>query len=890
MDSQRWQKIQTLFSAAVALPADERAAFLEEECAGDTALREDVERLLYADSGGHGITEVVRDAVADLDKGLEGTVIGHYRLLGRIGSGGMGSVFQAERADGTFEKTVAIKIVKKGMDTENVVGRFQVEQKILARLDHPNIASILDGGITDDGRPYFVMEYVPGVPITTYCDTNRLAIHHRLRLFRKVCEAVHHAHKSLVVHRDLKPSNILVTENGELKLLDFGIAKLLDEEDEQQLTRTGLQVLTPAYASPEQLLGQQVTTATDVYALGIILYELMAGRRPFEIKRTAAEMRDQVISADVLKPSTAITRIPLAERGPQQDKISAEIGAARATHVGQLRKNLKGDLDNICLMALRREPERRYASAEQMGTDIERHLNGLTVIAMPDSVNYRIGKFVRRHSASVIASAAVVAAFIAMASFYTVQLANERDVALQEKAKAEQIVGFVQSLFRIADPEESLGEDLTAREILDAGADRIRTELVDRPAVRASIMQVLGQVYYQLALYDKGAELMNESLATQRALANGPDLDVATAELSLAMLYQSTGDLELAKPLFDSALSQRIALHGAVHRDVLEALSGKAFFEETLGNYNEAEDLHEQALAMARQLYDSDDTYLAEAMTKTAAIYRIQDKNDVAEPLLRESLAMQQRLYGPEHPKVAETQRQLAGLLRNTRRFEEAEAMYEALIESRTRMLGENHTEVAHTWGSYSQLLSDMGDTEGAIAANQKLIEITTLLHDGVHPSLAAAFNNHAFLERDSGNLDNALIYFQKSIDMQDATGIPPRHPNRSFPISGLADIYQLQGNAGRAVTLYREALALRLETFATDHLLVWELRSSLGDALVDTGEYAESEALLIESHAWFQNNRGAEDPRTRSAARSLAKLYERTEQTEKRAQYLDKT
>ena len=839
--------------------------------------------------GEQQITEVVRDAVADLDTDLEGRTIGQYRLLRRIGSGGMGSVFQAERIDGTYEQTVAVKIVKKGMDTENVIQRFRVEQQILARLDHPNIARIIDGGVTEQGRPYFVMEYVPGVPITTYCDANRLGIRRRLELFRTACDAVHHAHKSLVVHRDLKPSNILVTEQGEIKLLDFGIAKLLDENEDPQLTRTGFQVLTPGYASPEQLLGQQITTTTDVYALGIILYELMTGRRPFEVRRTAEEMRDQVLSGEPKRPSTSLTRVPLSEDGRERAEVTRQISEARSIEIDRLRKRLRGDLDNICLMALRREPERRYGSAEQLATDIGRHLEGLPVIAMPDSVNYRVGKFVRRHQLGVVGVTATLVAFIALVGFYTARLAAERDFALEEQRKTNEVVSFVTGLFQTSDPGESRGEQITARELLDAGAQRVRNELADRPAIQANMMRVLGEVYFQLGSYSRAIELIGQALERQRLLASGADLEVATSELVLGMVQQTVGDLEKAEPLINSALEQRTELLGYAHADVLEALSAKAFLQETMGNYTEAERLHEEAHALGRQLFSTDNTYLAEAITKLAAIYRIQDKNDLAEPMLRDALAMQLRLYGGDHPKTAETQRQLAGLLRNTRRYTEARTMYLELIENRTRMLGPNHTEVAHTWGSYSQLLADMGETREAIEANDKLIDITQRIHDGPHPSLAAAYNNRAVLERDLGNLDGAIDYYQRSIDMQDAINLPSRHPNRSFPLAGMANVMVRQGRSAEAEPLARQALDLRLETFSPDHVLVWEVRSLIGWALVGTGDVQESERLLLDAYNWFLDNLGPDDGRTRLSAGYLAQLYERTGDTDKQSTFEDR-
>ena len=394
MDQERWNRIQSLFEQAVALPESERSTFIRAECGNDEQLIDEIEALIAADSDASLVIGTGDDVetLLNLDKHLEGSELGAYRLVKRIGVGGMGSVFLAQRADGSFKRDVALKVVKKGMDTESVVRRFQQERDILARLDHPNIATLLDGGVTDDGRPYFVMEHVDGIPITRYCDEHRLGIRQRLRLFQLVCGAVHYAHQSLVVHRDLKPSNILVTEDGTVKLLDFGIAKVLDDPKNDDLTRTGTAIMTPAYASPEQLMNQPVTTGTDVYALGVILYELLSGRRPFEVWKTQDELRNQVLRELPPKPSTAITRVPV--RDDTTGALTAdEVSTVRSTPTSRLQQRLRGDLDTICLMAIRKEPVNRYASAEQMATDIDRHLSGLPVVARPDSRTYRIGKF-----------------------------------------------------------------------------------------------------------------------------------------------------------------------------------------------------------------------------------------------------------------------------------------------------------------------------------------------------------------------------------------------------------------------------------------------------------------------------------------------------------------
>ncbi len=877
MSDDRWGKLQTLFEQAVTLPETERDAFLLEACGADTELLADLRGLLKADTSNVDESDTLLERIEDFDSALVGTAIDHWRLLERIGVGGMGSVFLAERADGSFEQRVALKIVKKGMDTENVIRRFRQERQILARLEHPSIARVFDGGVTDDGRPYFVMEYVDGLPITIYCDENRLNVRHRLRLFQTACEAVHAAHRSLVVHRDLKPSNIIVTASGELKLLDFGIAKLLDNSGDPHLTKTGLQMHTPVYAAPEQLLNEPVTTATDVYALGVILYELLSGRRPFEVKRTPAELRELVLTGQPAKPSVAVTARP-ADTDGNDDRITGDqVSAVRGLHVDRLKKSLRGDLDTICLMALHREPNHRYLSADQVSADIDRHLRGLPVIARPDSMAYRIGKFCRRHRAGVVAAIGVVVTFLSMATYYTSQLAAERDFALDEQRKANEVVRFVTSLFEVSDPSESRGQEITARELLDEGAARIRTSLVDRPSVQLTMQSVLGQVYYSLGANEEATELLEDTLLRQKEFFGEESLDVASTKVSLGLIYQDRGEPEAADTLYREALNTRLAILGDSNFDIMEIIGIRAFLEETVGHFDEAEKLYNEALTMSQRLYSGDHANIAGAMADLAGLYRIMDRATDAEPLLRDALAMQERVYDGRHPDSDSAKRQLAGLLRNSRRFDEAQLLYLEVIESRTEMLGPDHMEVANTWSSYSQLLADMGDTDGAVAANSKAVEIMERVYGGPHPSLGATYNNLALLLRDQGNLPGAIENFQLSIDMQDAVDLPPRHPNRSFPLSGMADIFVRQGRNDEALPALREALSIRREAFGEDHRLVSESKSNLGNALVGLGEFVEAEALLQDAYERLQSGRGPDDPRTRLTARRLVSLYEKS-------------
>jgi len=452
-------------------PPELRKSYVAAEVT-DPELRQEIFDLLDAEREEDQIVDPAA-AILAADLNLEGTTIGNYQVIKQIGTGGMGAVYLADRADGAYNKQVAIKIVKKGMDSAAVVERFAQERQILASLNHPNIAGVLDGGITADGRPYFVMEYVDGIPLTEYCDNHKLSISQRLKLFRQVCDAVHYAHKNLIVHRDLKPNNILVNSDGELKLLDFGIAKLLEASGDDLMTQTGAILATPAYAAPEQLTGGVITTGTDVYALGVLLYELLAGRRPFEAVRTPDEYQALILSGDPVRPSTAITQIPLSADDKEETKNPTTLAATRSVAARQLRALLRGDLVTICLTAVIREPERRYDSVSALADDVSLHLQGLPIQARPANLLYRARKFYSRHQIGVFTSACAVIAFIGLAGYYTSAITKERDLALTEKARTEEVVRFVTGLFRAADPAQAKGEDVTAREILAAGVQQL---------------------------------------------------------------------------------------------------------------------------------------------------------------------------------------------------------------------------------------------------------------------------------------------------------------------------------------------------------------------------------------------------------------------------------
>lgn len=878
MEPLDWRELQSIFQQAVALPQEDRKEFLDRVCDGNLDLRNEIEALLIADQSQELVESPLKLDMANLDSKLVGSVIDDWKIIRQIGVGGMGTVFLAHRHTTDFQQSAALKLVKKGMDSEAVVQRFQQERKILASLNHKNIAKLLDGGMTQDGRPYFVMEHVDGLPITQYCDQHRLNISQRLNLFRAVCSAVHHAHKNLIVHRDLKPSNIIVTGSGDLKLLDFGIAKLLDDSENQQFTRTGMQLHTPAYASPEQLINDPITTASDIYALGILFYELLTGRRPFEIKRSEQEFRELVLTGQPVKPSDAVTEIVSITNKTQ---TAETISQCRSTRVQGLKRTLAGDLDTICMMAMHREADRRYTSASEFASDIQRHLDGLPVSARPDSRIYRLNKFIKRNKASVSIASLAVLSIILITIFYTSQLKLQRDIAIKERQKSDEVVRFVTGLFEYSKPSRRLGRDISAKDLLDEGANRIQFELVDQPLVQQTLKQVLGEVYYKLGQEQKALDLLTDALAKQRELLGENHLDVATTKLVLALVHQDRGNYDFAAELLSQALQTKKKLLGELHFDVAEVLSVFAYMEQMRGGYPQAETYFKKGLDISEQLSNGDNVYLAKLTKQLGGFYRYLDRNSEAEPLLRKALAMQVRIYqGGPHPDINSTKRELAALLRSTGEYQESKRLYLEVIESRTKILGPDHPELGNTWNSYSLLLTRMDDYEGALAANIRFIEILKRAYSEATPSLAAAYFNQASMLRDLDRYSEAIKHYRLASETQDLVGLPEKHVHRAFPIAGIASVYVDQKNYEEATQLYRKVLALRRESLSDDHKTVIDAKNSLGGALTGLKRYKEAEELLLESYQQSLKTRGSKDGRTQRAMRKLIELYKASGQS----------
>ncbi len=792
MNPERWTQIADLCKEALTYEAEARVRFLDQRCGADADLRREVESLIEVYEAAPEYLETpVMDLEGVADAVEDALHIGPYRLVRLLGQGGMGEVYLALRTD--TNQHVALKLLRTGRI--DFLQRFEAERQILASLNHPQIARLLDVGQASDGRPYFVMEYVDGLPITDYCDQHRLPIEDRLALFAQVCEAVQYAHRNLVVHRDLKPSNILVTHagttpsEGRVKLLDFGIAKVLETGPSVVETQTGLRVMTPAYASPEQVLGKSITTSSDVYSLGVLLFELLTGRRPYALgEKLEAEVVRIIAEEEPVRPSTAVTQAVETQQadGTTRTVDASEVSAARQSTAERLQRVLRGELDNIVLKALRKESERRYGTAQDLAGDVDRYLRGLPVSAQPDTMGYRVRKFVRRHRWEVgVATLGVLLllAFSSITAWQAKRVAEERDRAQAEAAKAQEIKTFLLSLFESADPTREARDSLLVREVLDDGAARIENELAGQPEVQGEAMGAVAQAYYSLGRSEDAVRLQRHALDRLQAVLPVDDPAVQNARYGLAGMLIELAKYTEAEALFREYL--RYELSGGTSNEALSALfqignmqhvQGNAqaadsaftlwstrfaatphaadptlaknmrdmvFILTYKGELEEAEAMHHPTMAMERQLFGDRDVRIGEALVSYHEILTRQQRHAEAEPVAREVLTLFRELHPEGHTRVALALRHLGKTLSVLEQYEEGERF---LLEG-LAMEKKLHGEGAFTSGSHYRELGrhyaragDYAQAEGYARAAVALFE----KHFG--PTFAMTRLNRGFL------------------------------------------------------------------------------------------------------------------------------------------------
>ena len=716
MTPERWQKIQAILDQAEEQPYEGRLDWLHVVCEGDDELLAEVQSFLAHEEQLAGfIEEPVLSRLYGEEESLgcfpAGDRVGPYRLVALLGEGGMGAVYLAER-EAEFEQRVALKLIQRGLASEDVVRRFHAERQILASLEHPNIARLLDGGTSQDGLPYFAMELVEGERIDHYCDQHRLSVRARLELFLQVCSALQEAHQNLVVHRDLKPGNILVDATGTPKLLDFGIAKVLNPEagTEGHATVTVNRAMTLQYASPEQLLDEPMGPASDIYSLGVLLYRLLTGRLPYQIEQLShLQLLKAVCEEEPALPSEVVVREVEVLSGRELRRLTPEeVSEARGCTPGGLRRALAGDLDSILIKTLRKEPRQRYASVEQLAMDVRRHLDGRPVQARQSTVGYRAGKFVRRHRLGLFVAAAV----LLLACAFTVLLVRQLHETQRALGRAEGVSAFLIDLFQAASPNRRAGEEPTLRELLDRGRQKLEAGLQDEPEVRATLLLKLGEVYVQLGDYAQARGLLAEVVELLRRRHTGDQPQLAAALNNLANVDYWSGETRSAEALFRECIAMRRRLGDT--ENLIKPMNNLAAILMQRGDFAEAEGIYREGLALRRTSLPPAHPNIATSLRSLATAYYTAGNLDAAEPLLREALDIRRQAFGGASPGVATILGSLGRLEQARGNLEQAEDFYTQALSIRRARLGEDHLHTALAKKDLASVLLDQGEVATA--------------------------------------------------------------------------------------------------------------------------------------------------------------------------------
>ncbi|MFN0149441.1 MAG: protein kinase domain-containing protein [bacterium] len=866
---ERWRRLRDLFANAQEMPASERSAFLDRVLAGEPALRAELDALLAnAETAGaflatRGMGDALTAASSPFGSPLLGSTVGPYRLVELLGEGGFGVVYLAEQ-EKPIRRRVALKLIKPGMDTRQVISRFEAERQTLALMDHPGIAQVFDAGETQAGRPFFAMEYVPGVSITAFCDRERLRTRERLDLFLDVCDAVQHAHQRGVIHRDIKPSNVLVARRDGLpvlKVIDFGIVKATSGamEDRSVMTREGTVLGTLGYMSPEQAgaIRAEVDTRSDIYSLGVLLYELLTGAMPFDrIRLQGADWSEAVRIIREEDPPSLTARLTrgATETSPgargdrkERDERVAEIANRRATDQRTLLRELHGDLEWITLRAIEKEPDRRYASASELSADIRRHLANEPVLARAPSTIYRWRKFARRHRVGVAAAALVLLAIVAGGITAAVGLqraVRAERAARREANSARRVSDFLVEMFRTSNPDQSRGETITARTILEEGTRRIQSSLQEDPLVRARLLSTLGEVHQNLGMRDEGFALVREGLAVAESAGTRDEMEIATHLYSLARGLRQENPQE-AGELLDRAIPMARNAGDAGRSLLVSCMSLKAYWYSDRAQHSLADSLAELCIRMTESAAQPDTQMLVRLVylrgTTAQNEYRLLD----AEPFFLRALELSDKT-GREPSRSIAMNQSLAVLYKTLRRPDKSMEHAQRGLDLARRTHGPNHTMVAWALRGYSDALYARGDYDSAAAVRDQAVEIYRA-NSGVSSYLARELVWASSIYRDTGAYDRAMARAEEACRVQREIGANP---------SGLGEALAHHAHAcrdarlfDRADSLYRAAIAT-LDGVDANGVAAADAYRGYGSLCRDTGRLAEAESLYRHAEA----------------------------------------
>jgi eukaryotic-like serine/threonine-protein kinase len=827
METGRWQRLQTVFHEATNLPEAEWELFLHTACGADRELADEVLSMLRHDAASSLLDRQLDSTASDLLDTADPVVsreLGPYRIIRLLGEGGMGVVYLAERSD--LQVQVAIKVLRDAWLSPSRRERFLSEQRTLAQLNHPSIARLYDAAVLPDGTPFFVMEYIDGAPLVQYCRSGKCVIERRLQLFRDVCEAVQHAHSHAVIHRDLKPSNILVKDDGGVRLLDFGIAKQIESLDlKVDQTMTGLRLMTPAYAAPEQIRGDRVGISTDVYSLGVILYELLAGESPFDLSNlTPAEAATVIVDHAPGKPSAEVRHA-----GPERDP-----------HAFALPRAAWSDLDVLCLTAMHKDPQRRYPSVEALVRDLDHYLHGEPLQARPDRVSYRIAKFVRRNRAAVTTAVLVFAIINTMAAYFTVRLTKARDTALAEAARTRRIQNFMASLFQGGDPSAGPDNNLRVLTLLDRGVQQAQA-LNGDPEVQSELFDTLGGLYQNLGKLDTANSLLTSSLSLRKSLFGSDSPQVGETLVALGRLRDDQAQLPEAENLIRQGLDIETRHLSPGHAEIAKATTALGKVLEDRGAYDNAI----QTLTRATKLQPSGVAMtpeLADTLYELANCHFYAGHYDTAENLNQQLLLVYQELYGPNHPRVADVLVNLAAIRHDRGHYSEAEKLERQALQIVENWYGEDSPVTASDLTMLARTLVFQERYEEATALLRRSLSIKEKIYGPVHPSVASSLNELGNTASREHKYDEAELDFTRMVSIYHAI-YGDHHYLVGIATSNLATAYAGQQQWSRAETLFRQAIQIFTETQSANHINTGIARVKLGHVLLSQRKFSDAEA-----------------------------------------------
>ncbi len=888
MNKQQWQRIKSLFNQALEQPAKQRESWLRQNTQQDEEIRQHVLQMLQTDDGSgssitHAVANGLQTLISDQFAIRQGDRLGAYEIIALIGEGGMGAVYEGRRIDKEFQQRVAIKLIQSTAVNSLTLQRFQTERQILANLNHPNIARLLDGGTTEQGLPYLVMEYVQGIPVIEYCQQNRLNIEHRIKLFLQVCAAVKYAHERLIVHRDIKPANILVTDEGQVKLLDFGIAKIIEGEEPAlpaSETRSEVRLLTPESATPEQVLGHSITTRTDVYALGNLLYQMLTEQKLFDFEQENRLVLERLICEQTpQKPSQAIQ--------PDFSLLQASTSSLVRSSQQKLCKTLQGDLDTIILKALQKEPERRYDSVEQLVDDLQRHLKNFPIHARPDSLGYRAAKFFQRNRllASVASLFAVsVILFIIVVLIQSSALKKQTERALLEADNAQQISDFMINIFESSDPNVNAGEDLSAKQLLDAGKQKI-DDLDAKPLLQSRMLLALGRVYQKLGDYEQALQFINRAV---ELIQNNPQADVILRNDMI------TNRADLEYELGEYATSE------ASYRESLALLESQDQPDEDLiintqlglvavlsEQYKNAEALPIQQQVLQRQIekHGENSAEAGEAWTFLGHVLRKLSRHAEAEDVLKKAVEAKRAAYGNQHLETAHSLNQLARTLTFTKKFDEAEKAALEGLQIRSNIHQGDHVEVAASLGNLAHIMTAAEKYPRAAQYRLESLNMIKAIFGDEHPYVPGTLGSLASLYRKSGQLELAVQTFQQSIAVFKKLSDQPTIKWAS-PLCGLGQAYLDLHQPDQALPAIRQCHDIRLQLMPA---VSWEIGSShnqLGQAYFDLKQPEQAERHWLQAYSIYQSTLDVDHEKIRNLKQQLFQFYQSRGETDKAETY----